>query len=885
MLPRFWRRQRRDQELASELEEYITRETEDGVARGMSTEAARVAARRKLGNVTAVREQVWEVHPMTTIEGIWKDVAYAVRQLRLSPTFTAAAIVSLALGIGANTAVFQLLDAVTLRPLPVPDAQELVQLEVVDPHAGRSGRQTGRNRQVSNPVWERLRDRQEAFSGMFAFGDTRFNLAPRGEVRYVEGLWVSGSFFPGLGVKPALGRFFTPEDDRPRCGYPGAVISHALWQREFGGSPDALNRVIELGPDKVPVIGVARADFFGVEVGRRFDVALPICSANANLPNHFWLAVMGRLKPGWTVERAAAQLATLAPAIHEETTPPSFRPEQASAYRSIRFGAVAASTGVSPLRRSSERPLYLLVGIAALVLLIASANLANLMLARATARENEFGVRIALGGSRGRILRQALVESGMLAVSGAVAGLALARWSGGFLVSMMSTALDPIYLDLSMDWRMLGFTVAVAGGTCLLFGLAPAIRATRAVASIRPGSRGTTASRERFRMRSALVAVQVALSFVLLFGALLFSRSFAKLATTEAGFSRDGVLLAHLFIRGQDHPEASRPAFYARLDDQLASIPGVAAVAAASSPPLSGSFWDTSVRMEGQTRGEANINQVTSGYLAAMGTTLLAGRDFDRRDTPSSTRVAIVSEAFAKKYFAGQSPLGRTFGTPGGAGQPDTTYEVIGLTKDVKYYNLREVFAPLVFLAESQDPNRGTTRRYVIRMAASPSSVIGAIRQVAAQMDPGMAMRFETMQALADQSSLRERMMAALSGFFGVIACVLAVVGLYGVVSYMVARRRGEIGIRIALGAGRGRVVWLVQRHVGVLLSIGLVAGIGIALATARTAESVLYGLTPDDPVTLVGAAGLLAVAGCIAGLVPARRAARIDPAAALREQ
>jgi predicted permease len=854
VLRRFQTRRRRDKELARDLEEYLERETQTRVAAGMDPEAARLAARRKLGNLTAIREEVWEMHPVTTLEGVWKDVLHAARRLRSNPMFTAAAVLSLTLGIGANTAMFQLLYAVSFRTLPVPNPRELVQLQVIDEHQGRAGRHTGRNRQVSNPVWERLRDRQQAFSGIFAFGDTRFNLAPRGEVRYVEGLWVSGSFFPVLGVKPALGRLFTNEDDRVGCGNPGAVISHSLWQRDFAGSPEVLQRVINLGPDKVPVIGVAPPVFFGVEVGRRFDVALPICSARSEAPNHFWLAVMGRLRPGWSVDRAAAQLSSLAQTIHEETTPAAYRAEQASAYRRIRFGAVEASTGVSPLRREGESSLKVLAAIAAFVLLIASANLANLMLARATARENEYAVRIAIGGSRARLLQQALIESALLAAAGAAGGIALAAWFGEFIVSMIGSPTDPIYLDVTVDWWMLVFTGAIAVGAGLVFGLAPAIQATRAPAANRMGHRGAACTRKRIGVRGALVAVQVALSFVLLFCALLFSRSFVNLASVDPGFTGDRVLLAHMFFRGERHPPESRPALYRTLAERLGAMPGVRVVATASTPPLAGSFWDTSVRIEGKTVGETDVNQVSSDYFAAMGTRLLAGRDFDRRDTASSPRTAIVTETFAKKYFPGRSPLGRTFATEGGAGQPDTVYEVVGVAEDMKHSSLREGFSPLVFLAASQEAQPGLTQRFVLRTGGAPGALMQAVRQTLSQVDPSASVRFETMRRLLDQSSLRERLMATLSSFFGALACVLAVVGLYGVVSYMVERRRNEIGIRVALGAARHNVVRVILKDVGVLMGLGMAAGSGIALAAGRAAESVLYGLAPHDPATLVSA-------------------------------
>ena len=407
-----------------------------------------------------------------------------------------------------------------MRALPVAHADELIEVRMVG--EGRSGLQQGRNRQFSKPLWEAIRDRQQGFSTVMAFADTRFNLAPRGEVRWVEGVWVSGNFFQALGVQPAIGRLLTPDDDRAGCGASGAVISHALWQREFGGRPDVVGRVIEVNDARVPILGVTPATFYGVEVGRQFDVARPICAAGYEQRDAWWLAILGRPKPGWTRDRVTAQLQSLAPAIFADTVPSNYRPDLVTKYLAMRFETREARTGVSPLRRGYEQPLWVLMTIAGLVLVIAAVNLANLMLARATTRTQEFALRLAIGGSRARVVQHVMIESLVLASIGALCGLLLAIWTSRFIVSLIGTTSSAIFLDLRLDWRVLAFTAIVAASSALAFGLMPAVRAARAGATLTPGGRGTTASLERFRARRLLVAAQVGLSLVLVSAALLF---------------------------------------------------------------------------------------------------------------------------------------------------------------------------------------------------------------------------------------------------------------------------------------------------------------------------------------------------------------------------
>ena len=867
-----------DGELDDELQFHVDRQIEEHVARGMPADRARTLALRSIGGVEQRKEQMRDQRGVGAVENIIRDLRLAIRQLAKQPAFTTAAILSLALGIGANTAIFQLIDALSLRTLPVVAPRELVEVRLTG--GGRAGRHTGRNRQVSLPQYEELQRSQQAFAAMLAFGDTRFNLAPQGEVRYVEGLWVSGSFFQALGVTPAAGRLLTPEDDRPGCGLNAAVISYALWQTEFGGRADLEGIAIPFDSRRVPIVGVAPPGFFGMEVGRQFAVAMPICASGYNRRDHWWLATIGRLKPGWTRQQAQTHLQGLMPAIQRETIP-DYKGESADRYLLMSAEVIDASAGVSPLRRSYEQPLWILMAIAALVLLIASVNLANLLLARATARTQEFAVRLALGGSRGRILQQVFTESAVLAALGSLAAVGVALAAGRSIPPLMSTATDPIYLDLSIDWRLFAFTALAGIATSFIFGMAPALRASRGVA-IGAGQRGA-AAHQGLRARRALVALQIAVTLVLLFGGLLFLRTFRNLAGEDAGVRSDGVVVANVFFPSATFPPEKRRLAYAETDRRLAALPGVTGIGEAFTTPIGGNFSDRDLTVDGRTVGNSNANPASAGYFAALGTPLVAGRDFDDRDVPGAPRVAIVNEAFAASFMDGRA-LGRSFSTMTVQGQVENVFEVIGVVKNQKYLLVREAFPPIFYPASSQDPAPGLTRRYVIRSSESPAQTMAAVAAALRQIDPAISLRSATLERQIGDAMLQERLMARLSTLFGGMALLLAAVGLYGVVAYTVASRRGEIAVRVALGASRGRVLRMMLRDVGVMLVTGIAAGSIVALLAARSVRFMLYGLDADDPATLLLAAATLALAGLLAAVVPARRAAAIDPARMLRE-
>jgi predicted permease len=825
-----------------------------------------------------------------------QDLRYGVRTLRQNPGFSAIAILSLALGVGANTAIFQLIDTVRLRTLPVAAPQQLALLRFAGTK-GQRGSHATPYPALSNPLWERLRDTQDIFSGMAAWWTNNFGLSTGGELQMARGLFVNGDFFRTLGVPALHGRVFNSENDRPGCGLPGAVISYSFWQRQFAGEPSAVGSKLTLNYQPVEVIGITPAEFTGPEIGRSYDVAVPICSQASlwtegdwlNRGTVWWLTTFGRLKPGLTLAQANARLQTLSPGLFQSTLPSNYPPVSVPDYLSSRLEAVPASTGVSQLRHDYDSPLVFLLITAGLVLLIACANLANLMLARSTAREHEIAVRLALGASRGGLIRQLMAESLLLATGGAALGLFLSNALSRVLVALLDTRGNPLVLDLAPDRTVLGFTIAVATLTCLLFGLAPAWRATRVAAADAMRGKGRLAARrERFGLRQILVVSQVALSLVLLVGALVFSGSLRKLLAVDAGFRQNGILIADLDYRRLPIPAERRIAFKEDLLSKLRELPAVDGAAEVDVLPLSGDGTDNRVWLDGSdssAKMDSNFNWISSGYLKTMGMPLLAGRDFDRRDSVSSPLVAIVNRSFARKLGLGENPVSKRFRRESTPNEPEIVVEVVGLVRDSKYCALREESLPIVFLCTAQKKDVSPGAQFLIRSSAPLSDVIARTRSAIASTSAEITMDFQSFAATVEESLLRERLMATLSSFFGILATLIAAMGLYGVMSYLVARRTGEIGVRVALGAGRGDILKLILGQSAVLLAIGLAAGAALVLAASQTVSSLLFGLQPNDAGVLALAILLLAAITQAAGYLPARRASRMEPMAALREE
>jgi predicted permease len=830
------------------------------------------------------------------IDTMVQDIRYALRVLRLSPGFAFVAIITLALGTGANTAIFQLLDAIRLRTLPVRAPQELVELRIDDmTHARGNWR---RDDALTNPLWEQIQKRQQAFSGVFAWADETWDMSQTGEFRAVAGLWVSGDFFPVLGIEPALGRLLKPADDRRGCGLtPGAVISYGFWQREFARDPSIVGRAILIGKNRIEVIGVTPPGFFGMEIGRTFDVALPICSepviagTNGDLDSGttWWLTVMGRLKPGLSRQQATALFQANSSAIFEATLPADYPPASVKPYLAMKLFAIPAGRGLSRLRDQYSRPLALLFGIAGLVLLIACVNLANLMLARASARQREIAVRLAVGASRTRLARQVVTEGLLLAVSGAGLGLLLARALSRFLVSFLATGSDPTLVDLPQDLRIFSFAAALAILTCLLFASAPVLRAARTDASeaLKSGGRSVTLGRERLSLGRLLVASQLAVSLVLLTGTLLFARSLRNLNTLDPGFQQHGILVADIGLSGPELPSARAVSFRRELLERLRAIPGVEAVTEATIVPLTGGNWNNRVWMDGSDSAHGRVSlrtMIGPEYFRTLRTPLLAGRDFDEHDLTSVSKVAIVNEEFARRIVGGLSAVGRRFWIEITPYEPQTALDIIGVVKNTKYRDLREDFQPVFFVPLSQAALGRTRGRFLIRSSVRSESLVASVRSALGEISPDMRYLFHLYDAWVQDSLLRERLMATLSGFFGVLAVVLTGVGLYGVISYTVARRTNEIGIRIALGADRRAVIALILRETAAVLAAGLAVGAVLTLAVGRAAATLLFGLAPYDPLTLAIAGASLAVVAAAASYLPAWRASSVNPAIALRQ-
>src|SRR5579862_1555449 len=623
-----------ERDMDEELRGYLESDIEDGVRRGLSREEASRRARARMGSSESVKEGIrsagWEI----VVEQLMQDLRYGLRLLWLHPTFAATAILSLALGIGANTAIFQLLDAVRMRTLPVKDAGEVARI-LIDHRKGASGNFSTRYSDFTYQQWRAIESEQQGFASVFAWSPNPFNISVGGEVQNVQGLFVSGAFFETLGVRPALGHLTTREDDTADCPSAGAVLSDAFWKRHYGGEPSVIGRTIAVNRHPFEIVGVAPAAFYGVEVGRSFDVALPVCaeplvrgeSSVLRRSDGWWLAVMGRLKPGWSFERASTQLRSVSAGIFESTLPVDYNPEQAKRYRAFKLVALSGGSGVSELRHQFEDPLWFLLGLAGLVLLIASANLANLMLARSAAREREMGMRLAVGASRGRLVRQLLTESLLIALIGAALGGLLARELSQIMVASLSTANEPLFMDIATDWRVLGFTAAIACLSCLLFGLTPALRAAGDApnAVFKDAVRGGTRGHARLALRRSLVVTQIALSLMLLVGALLFARSLSNLAAIDAGFQQDGILVTHVDFTALSLPKGQRTAFGNALLERVRAIPGVESAGIVAYVPLSGDGANRDLLMgdTGMPEGEAPdayVNRMSPGSFETFGT-------------------------------------------------------------------------------------------------------------------------------------------------------------------------------------------------------------------------------------------------------------------------
>ena len=844
---------------------------------------------------------------MSNIAG---DLRYAARVLAKNPVFTAVAVLTLALGIGANTAIFTLLDQVLLRLLPVKDPQQLVLLTTRGRHYGSIW---GTNT-ISYPMYRDFQDHNEVFSGMFCRFPTRVSLTFGGQAERVEAELVSGTYFSVLGVTTALGRTFTPDDDRVPNGHPLVVLSYNYWKQRFGGDPAILGKTLTVNKHNMTVISVAQAGFDGVELGYSPKLFIPVMMQQQVLivpvsmladRRTCWVHAFGRLRPGVTQTQAKASLAPFVHSMLEmEVREAAF--SHASAYDREQFlksriDVLPGSQGRSYFRQELSTPLWVLMAITGIVLLIACANLANLLLARATGRQKEIAVRLALGASRGRIVCQLLTETLCLSVMGGLTGLAFAFWADKALMAIYLPA-DSGGLSISTapDSRILLFTLAVTIVTGLIFGLVPALQTTKPdIGRVLKDQEGAVGGGHG-RLRKTLVVAQVALSLLLLIGAGLFLRSLNNLSSLGPGFPVDRLVGFSIDPSlGGYTPERSK-IFYQQLTDNLSSIPGVQSVGLAMIRILENNQWDSRMTVEGYTpatpygHAQPYMNQISANYFATLGVPIVMGRDFtvkDNREVKNGPQpddwtptTVIINERFARRYFAGQNPIGRHlgFGTDPGT---RTDMEIIGVVKDIKYTNLRDEIPEQAFVPYYGSYFLGGMTVY-LRTTFDPKQVMTSVRAKVRELDPTLPIYdMRSTEVQISNSLTTERMIASLSAVFGFLATLLATIGLYGVMAYTVAQRRREIGIRMALGAEPRKVIWMVMRDVLLLVAIGVGAGVPASLALMRVVESQLYGLTAHDPSTLALATTGLALVACAAGYLPALRASRLDPMVAFRHE
>ena len=811
----------------------------------------------------------------------WRD---AWRSLRAAPLVSAFAVLSLALGIGGVTALFSILNSLTMKPLPVRDPQALVLLD--------KGSWT-------NPIWEAIRERQGEVAGSaFAWANDRFNIADSGAADFVQGLWISGGFFDGLGVAVQPGRGITPADD-VRGGGPGgpvAVISYGFWQRRYGGGADVIGRALTIERVPFTIVGVAPQGFFGPDVGRAFDIAVPLgteplvrASGSAlDQRTQWWMNIMARLRPGQSVEQATERLRAAQPRIRAATLPAFRRAEDAAQYLADPLTFVAAPGGRSIWRTRYERPLGIVLGVAGLVLLIACANVANLLIARASARRHELTLRLALGASRWRLARQLLAESAVLGTAGAALGVWLAGWGSRIVVAQLSSPAFSVNLDLTLDPRVIAFTTAISIAAVMLFGTAPALTVSRLAANeiLREHGRDGALDR-RALVRHASVVLQLALSLALVVAASLFTRTLLELVSRDVGFDRRGVLLINADLKRSAAISQSQHDLFDRLASAAASVPGVTSAAASFTTPVGSAGWNTPIQVpEGSalTRRERMswVNAVTPGWFGTLGLRMVAGRDFTAADRRGAPRVAIVNRAFERRFLHGQPAIGQIVRQA--PPLPPANFEVVGIVEDAIYRSLRSPMEPTLYLPLAQGDDAGSAIVVSVRSSSvPPRSLVKALEAALEREEPAAILTFTTLEEQVQGSLTQERLVATVAGFFGGLGLLLAAIGLYGVTSHAVTSRRAEIGIRMALGAGAHDVVRLVLKRTAKLVALGIAFGAALSAWAATYVGTLLYGLEPRDPWTFAAAAALLSAVAVLAAWLPARRASRIDPMQALR--
>ena len=894
-------REQFDRELDEEMRHHLALKTEEQGAG---------AARRQFGNVTLLKEESRAMWSWTVWEQFTQDIRYGLRTMAANPLFAAMAVLSLALGIGANTAIYSFMDAILLRSLPVQHPGQLVILnwhakghaKVIHGLEGTSYKDKGVQMSPNYPfaAYESLRSNQRELSSLFTYANAwQVNLIAQNQAEVSRGLFVSGGFYSGLGVTPAAGRLIDADDDR--IGAPAvAVISYKYWQHRFLSSPAAIGQTIRVNNVPFTIIGVSAPGFFGVDAGTAPDIFMPLHSAPllAQNPqdeikqkfldsNFYWVEMMGRLRRG--VSREQAQTA-LAAKFHQFAMGTATTQEEKKVLPELWLEDGAG--GIDSLRRRYSEPLFVLMAMAALILIIACANIANLLLARATARRREMAVRLSLGAGRMRVIRQLLTESALMSLIGGALGLLVALWGIRSITWLLSNGGGEFTLHASLNWEVLGFTLVLALITGIVFGLAPAIQSTKI--DLTPALKETRASApagraRRIRLSQALVASQIALSLLLVFGAGLFVRTLSNIHSVELGFNQENLLLFSLNARQAGYKDAALAQFYDNLLGEFRRIPGVKN-AGLSQFPLVSHYWSsTGLNIPGHPKTERRnpetcVMPVDPSFLDTMQIPILLGRGIEERDI-TSPKVAVVTEQFAKKFFGGENPVGRRIGL--GDEKSPADIEIVGVAKTTLYNSIKETETPPVaYVPYTQDLSGLGGVTFELRAAGDPLALVSSVRKIVHRASATVPVSEVTTQAIRiDQTISQERTFAELCTGFAVLALLISCVGLYGTMAYTVARRTNEIGIRMALGAERRRILWMVLRQVFALAAVGLAIGLAIALATERFVASFLFGMKANDPLTLSVSIAVLIAAAAAAGYLPAWRASRIDPMAALRHE
>ncbi len=827
------------------------------------------------------------------------DLRYGLRALRRSPVFAIVATVSLALGIGANTAIFSLLSQVIFRMLPVAEPERLV---VFHTDGQREGRSTSDSSEAvfSYPMYEDLRDRNQVFSGVIARSSAPVSVSYRGQTERSRAEMVSGNFFGVLGVRPALGRLLVSDDDGAPGAHPVVVLSHGYWKSRFGEKAEIVGQTININQHPMVVIGVAPAGFHGVLGGDTPDVLVPIAMKREMTPTWDalddrltrWLNIFARLKPGMSRQQAGAAMAVLYRAVSEEEVPQMKHPltgRDREKHLAQKLELRPAAQGINPLREDWETPLVALLAMVGLVLLIACANVANLLLARAAGRRREIAIRLAIGATRWAIVRQLLAESLVVAVAGGAAGLLVSKWTMDALLGLLPADATGGWLGATLDWHALGFSVLLTLATGLVFGLAPALDSARAeaAAALKESGANVSSGRSQARFRQGFILAQVALSVLLLVGAGLFARSFFNLMREDPGFHAENLLRFGIDPRLNGYDSTRGWAFYRELQQRLALLPGVRSVACANMGPFGSGSEGSNVTVEGYKPGEDEMvgalkDYVSRDYFHTLGIPVISGREFTERDTTGAPKVVVVNEAFVKKYCKGENAVGKHMAFGGGT-HIVLDREIVGVVRDSKHGGLREEVSPFVYQPYAQS---GTLDRaaFFVRALRNENDLGPDVRRLLHSMDANLPVyEMGSMTVQIADSIYRPRLIAILASAFGALATLLAAIGLYGVVAFNVARRTAEMGVRMALGALPRDVLGLVMREVGVLVIVGLGIGLTAAWLAGRYVESQLFGLKANDPLVFAGAAISLALVALASGYVPARRASRIDPIKALR--